>query len=937
MRTSAGGRSAGSRESLDAYAERLQVAVSCPEIVRIVRDAISALPGVGQGAVYLADERGELTETARITGPESSRLVASEMQLAGVARRAARELTPVRQAGIATEALWASPLRSSRGIEGVVVAVGGAGEVSSLIAHAGLALQRERTRTETGGRTPEAGDRGADRGADPGRADLERAVEVLDTLAREGASDTLLRRVVSVISGLPEVAKSSLWMLRAEDGRYVETVIGNGSGPSLPAVAQRVEGFADWCATLPRWSGLPWISSAAAPRPEPSAGDLLLVPLPPPGPGLPVGFVVVALQTSASRRELADDLHRWTALAAQARPGAGDAEGHRRRDEELLEERARITELHRLKSQFIAAVSHELRTPLTSISAYAETLQGGATETDPETRERFLRVIQDESRRLTRIVDDILDLATMDAGRVRLSCRPIDARIVLDAALDVIRPMADARVIELRLPDDQPAEVHADPDLLKQLLVNLLENAVKFTEPDGRIEIGLERETSAVRLWVADDGPGIPNDKLDAIFERFYQVDGSNVRRHGGSGLGLAIARNIAAWHDGRIWAESGEGRGARFVVSLPRIRATSRTRASEPTVQGAAVEENRVPELVIEMIAEVMRAEAVSLMLLDDSGDELYILAAMGLPDEAIRAARVAVGESISGTVARTGDPVLVPDLNRDRRFGPSDRVRQYRTRSLISYPVVHRGETIGVLNVTNKSNGKAFSEHDLQLLAMLAERVALVISKLKELGDSKDGVRRMEEAMQGVIDVRRHYYPSEGFSALLLDLCRELGLDDERTSRIHYASILRDVGMTRLPEGVYKKPAALTELDRELIRQHPEDGARILRSIEFLPDVFDIIQAHHEEPGGTGYPRGLTEGIPLGARILGVLDAYHSLRTGRPYRVAVGPAEAIAELRRYAGGQFDPGLVDVLVRVLVDRGELDREALTTEARGAK
>jgi len=878
--------------------------------------------------VYLTEARGELIEAARITGPESLRLVASEVQLVGVARRAARELETVRQVGVASDAVWASPLRSSRGIEGVVVAVGGVGDVSRFLAHAGLALERERMRADQSRRG---------QNADGRAADLEQAVDVLDTIAREGGSDTVLRRVVSAVSGLPAVAKASLWTLRAEDGHYVETVRGAG-GPELPDAAQWTEGFVTWSGSLPRWNDFPWVSTATAIRSGPGAGDTLVVPLPAPGRAHPIGLVLVALDASPGQPDLAADLRRWAGLASHALQGL---ENHGRPEssyEELREERNRITDLHRLKSQFIAAVSHELRTPLTSITAYAETLQAGVGEVDGPTQERFLRVIHDESRRLTRIVDDILDLATMDSGRVRLSCRVVDARVILDDALDVIRPIAGNRTIEVCLPEGERADVHADPDLLKQLLVNLLENAVKFTGSDGRIEIGLDRETSAVRLWVADDGPGIPNDKLDAIFERFFQIDGSNVRRHGGSGLGLAIARSIAAWHDGRIWAESHEGQGARFVVSLPRIRATSRQRASEPTIKGAPTDDNRVPELVIEMIAEVMCAESVSLMLLDETGDELYILAAMGLPDEAIRAARVAVGESISGTVARTGQPVLVPDVDRDDRFGPSGRNDQYRTRSLISYPVKSQDEVIGVLNVTNKSDGESFSEHDLELLAMLAERVALVMRKLKELGDSKEGVQRMEEAIQGVIDVRRHYYPTEGFSTLLLALCAELGIAQEDTSRIHYASILRDVGMTRLPEGVYKKPGALTDVDRELIRQHPEDGARILRSIEFLPDVFDIIQAHHEEPDGTGYPHGLTEdGIPFGARLLGVLDAYHSLRTGRPYRQAVGASAAIAELRRNAGEQFDTELVDALVRVLVGRGELERETQTTEARGAK
>jgi putative methionine-R-sulfoxide reductase with GAF domain len=540
---------------------------------------------------------------------------------------------------------------------------------------------------------------------------------------------------------------------------------------------------------------------------------------------------------------------------------------------------------------------------------------------DEDTRDRFLRVIHEESRRLTRIVDDILDLATIDAGRVRMSCRLVDLVTIVNGALDVLRPIAERKEIRMQGPlSGEEAVLHGDPDLLKQLIVNLLENAVKFTGRGGRVSVDVERDNSAMQLVIQDDGPGIPTDKLDAIFERFFQVDGTNARSHGGSGLGLAICRSITTWHDGRIWAESEPGRGARFIVSLPRLRATSRQRAAAPTLEENAREGKGLPELLIEMIAEVMGSDSVSLMLLDPAGHELFIHAAMGLPDEAVREARVAVGQKIAGAVAATGETVHIPDLSADPRFGPSDRPNQYRTRSLLSVPVKLRGSVIGVINVTNKTSGLSFDHADRRLLEILAQRVALVLNKLREFGDSRDAMNRMEEAMRGVIDARRHYYQSGQRDArLVLEICSELAIDPEETERIHYAAILRDVGMVRLPEGVYKKPAALTMEDRRLVQAHPEEGARVLRSIEFQPDIFDIILAHHEEPDGTGYPRGLVAaGIPRGAKILAVVDAYESLRAGRPYRTAVDRDAAVAEIQRNAGKQFDAEIAEALARVL-------------------
>jgi hypothetical protein len=401
-------------------------------------------------------------------------------------------------------------------------------------------------------------------------------------------------------------------------------------------------------------------------------------------------------------------------------------------------------------------------------------------------------------------------------------------------------------------------------------------------------------------------------------------VDGTDSREHGGSGLGLAICRSIVTWHDGRIWAESGPGRGATLVVSLPRLRAVSRVRAEPVEELTARQDEHRVPELMIEMIAEIVGAETVSLMLLDEGEGGLYIQAAMGLPDHAIRDVRVALGESISGKVAESGKALLIPDIEKDARF-PVRPGEQYRTRSLLCVPVTLRDRTIGVINVTNRTTGEPFTDHDQRLVAMLARRVALVMQKLRDYGDRRDAIARMEDAIQGVIDARRHYFTSrEGHTRLVVAVCGELGLDPEETTRIHYASFLRDVGMVRLPEGVYRKPGRLTAEDRERIRRHPEDGARSIRPIELESGVFDVILAHHEELDGTGYPRGLAgPGIPRGARILAVIDAYDALRTGRPYKRAVDTADAVKELRANAGSQFDVQVVDALVRVLERQGE--------------
>ncbi|HMB69447.1 MAG TPA: ATP-binding protein, partial [bacterium] len=665
----------------------LLLADTVERVTAVVRDAVSALPGIGRGMVWLGS--AELRAVAEIHGPESGTLKASDGELAATARRAVREKRLVRDRG-SQGARWAAPLGTADAVHGVVAAVGEHEAVPGFLASAGPALARECGRSSADGKNARA---------DARARSVERSVEALDAIIRDGRTDAVLRRVTTGFACIAGLGKATLWELRAEDGRYVEVARsrnGKDDGfPSLPPTVRRAMAAREWLNGLERFGGAAWIPASGEAGARPEAGDLLVVPLAPSdGPHSP-GLLLAGVDTPLDRTAVSEEIVRWAALARLALETGPDKGANLNRLEELRQERFEVAELHRLKSQFIAAVSHELRTPLTSISAYAETLRESEISGDVETREKFLRVIYEESRRLARIVDDILDVATMDSGRVRLSCRRVDLGQIAHDALDVIHPIAGRKGIRIVPPTGDPAPVHADPDLLKQLVVNLLENAVKFTSEGGEVRIRIEPEASAVRLLVEDNGPGIPEGHLDAIFERFYQVDGTDSREHGGSGLGLAICRSIVTWHDGRIWAESAPGEGTTIVVSLPRLRAVSRVRAEPVEEATARQDEHRVPELMIEMIAEIVGAETVSLMLLDEEDGGLYIQAAMGLPDQAIRDVRVALGESICGRVAETGEAILIPDIEKDGRFSirPGE---QYRTRSLLSVPVSLRDRTI-------------------------------------------------------------------------------------------------------------------------------------------------------------------------------------------------------------------------------------------------
>jgi signal transduction histidine kinase/DNA-binding response OmpR family regulator len=228
---------------------------------------------------------------------------------------------------------------------------------------------------------------------------------------------------------------------------------------------------------------------------------------------------------------------------------------------------------NRLKDDFLATMSHELRTPLSAILGWAALLQRG-THGAKETA-RALETIERNAKAQARLIEDVLDVSRIVSGKLRLDLRRVDAVAISRAALDVVRPAADAKRLHLLadLPADGELIVVGDADRLQQVIWNLLSNAVKFTPPEGTVMLTLEQSASAMRIVVTDTGPGIAHEHLPFVFERFRQVDSSITRRHGGLGLGLAIVRHLAELHGGTVMAESEPGKGATFSVRIP-IRA---------------------------------------------------------------------------------------------------------------------------------------------------------------------------------------------------------------------------------------------------------------------------------------------------------------------------------------------------------------------------
>ena len=241
----------------------------------------------------------------------------------------------------------------------------------------------------------------------------------------------------------------------------------------------------------------------------------------------------------------------------------------------LVQDLTRVRRLETVRRDFISNVSHELRTPLASLKALTETLQGGAL-TDPEIGPRFLGRISTEVDALTQMAQELLDLSRIESGQVSLQFFLLSPNQLLLTSVDRMKTQAERAHLNLHVEDmeDLPS-ILGDKSRLEQVLVNLIHNALKFTRPGGEVLLLAEAVDdegpfgASVRFAVKDTGVGIPVDDIPRIFERFYRVDKS--RTGGGTGLGLSIVKHIVEGHNGRVWAESEEGRGSAFYFTIPK------------------------------------------------------------------------------------------------------------------------------------------------------------------------------------------------------------------------------------------------------------------------------------------------------------------------------------------------------------------------------
>ncbi len=250
----------------------------------------------------------------------------------------------------------------------------------------------------------------------------------------------------------------------------------------------------------------------------------------------------------------------------------------------ILHDLTAIKQLESGRREFVANVSHELRTPLSMIKGYVETLlEGGVT--DPELESRFLGKIQKHSDRLTYLIEDLLALSQLESNQIALSMAEVSIANLINRIVEDLQDKATASGVELSAKVEDSLKVYVDADRVLQVLQNLIDNGIKYGGKEGNkgkvLVQARQGEGDTVVVSVADDGPGIPPDARERVFERFFRVDKARSREQGGTGLGLAIVKHIVQSHGGRVWLEQAEGYGAIFFFTLQTISKADHSLAS--------------------------------------------------------------------------------------------------------------------------------------------------------------------------------------------------------------------------------------------------------------------------------------------------------------------------------------------------------------------
>ena len=335
------------------------------------------------------------------------------------------------------------------------------------------------------------------------------------------------------------------------------------------------------------------------------------------------------------------------------------------------------------------------------------------------------------------------------------------------------------------------------------------------------------------------------------------------------------------------------------------------------------------VSKIVVDTACSIIHSDAASLMLIN-SENELYIVSSKGLSETIKKETKIKMGDGIAGRVASTGRYIFVENIETDVRFlRPNDNDR-YVSKSFISVPLKVKSKVVGVLNINSPTNKKQFTDRDLKLITILADQAALRLDNIELFNNLQAFYFEMVQTLARAIDAKDEYTHDHADRArkYAKEIAVKMNLPHTIVRNIEYAALMHDIGKIGIADNILLKKDKLTEKELDILKTHPIIGNKILAPVKFLSSVAPMVLYHQEWYDGSGYPEGLEkEEIPLGARIVAVIDAYDAMTSDRPYRKALPVKVAVEELKKGSGIQFDPKIVDIFIDILKEEKNIKNE----------
>ncbi|MDD2715980.1 MAG: GAF domain-containing protein [Candidatus Wallbacteria bacterium] len=330
----------------------------------------------------------------------------------------------------------------------------------------------------------------------------------------------------------------------------------------------------------------------------------------------------------------------------------------------------------------------------------------------------------------------------------------------------------------------------------------------------------------------------------------------------------------------------------------------------------------NVLLDLLVQAACKVLDAEAGSVLLLDKKTSELVFEVATGESGDMVKSIRVPLGRGIAGTVAKSGEPLLIKDVKTDNRWFNTDSQSNFITKSIMCVPLrLKHGEIIGVMEILNSLKNDTFLEEDVELFQAFANQAAVAIDSARLYKELEENYLSTIRALANTIDAKDAYTRghSHRVTEYSVSVGKAMGFNSKELKELRFGALLHDIGKIGIPEEIIGKRAKLTDMEFKIIQNHPNIGSSIVDPIVFLQDKIPSIRYHHERYDGKGYPEGLKgDTIPLFARIIAVADTFDAMTSNRPYREGLPLAFAVDEIRKNSGSQFDPKIVTAFLSAL-------------------